>query len=145
MTDQSPSVLTLLSDRSGAYVRRVPPDGRASGEWSRPLATGVSIDDGWSVEAVVTVDPEGRIPWRLHTDRAELTGVSLVLRDRMVEVQSCDDSTAGRRPDRQGRLHLPRGLLKAIGVDRGDRLAIVRSEGRRVLGLVSTRRLAVRS
>ncbi len=145
MTERSPSVLSLLSNRSAAYVRRAPPDARTGRDRPPPRPESAPIDDAWFVEAVVTVDPEGRIPWRLLPSSVDLSRVRLVLGDRMVEVRSCDDPTGARRPDRQGRMHLPQGLLRAIGVKRGERVAVVRLDGQPVLGLVPARRLALRS
>jgi len=93
---------------------------------------------------VVTIGPEGRIPWRFRFEgfRSEPVRIGIAEGD-LIEVVIAEDPTA-RHADSQGRLQLPQGVLRAIGGRPGDRMAVVRLPGDERLALVGAERLGIR-
>lgn len=119
-------VLDLLAPTRDAYVRRrTSAVGTALGQSGPPAEPDL---DPVIVEAIVTVDREGRVPWRFRLPGLDLSSVTVKLGSgAVIEVQP---STSGNgspfRPDRKGRLHLPFSLLRVVGSGPGDRLALLR-------------------
>lgn len=142
-------VLDLLAPLRAAYVRRSGPTDRhprppVQNRVAERLAE-VSFAP-CVVEAVVTVDPEGRIPWRLRLEGLRNGAASIEVVDEDIIKVSIGDQPGRMRhaPDRQGRLHLPQGVLRAIGVGPGDRLAVLRLGDGSGVGLVSVNKLGIR-
>lgn len=150
--DEGPagSVLDLLAPLRRSYTSRTlrtagfpsPTEGAA-----QPLVDSEPCLIPCIVEGVITVDPEGRIPWRFRFDGLDTSSVGLALGDggSFIEV-STEPIAEGprRRRDRHGRLHLPHGLLRATGCWPGDRLAVARLRDRPRLVLVRADRLGIR-
>ncbi len=152
MADLTPSmpvepVLELLAPRLGKYLRRAGPGA------SEPVVEAdvvmkhlppAPLED-CVVEAVVTIDPAGRVPWRSRFIDQGGAIAAIEISEDMIEVLS--GSPRGSliyAPDGQGRLHLPQALLRSIGVRPGDRLAVLRLPHLRGLGLLPVRRLGIR-
>lgn len=125
--DGDDPVLRLLAPLTAAYIERVDPHRQVA----VPVDPSVPVADGGAfipclLWAVVSVDPEGRVPWRFLEERD---------RRRAAAVDAAGDTiriTVGGRPgaalvapDRQGRLRIPKGLLHVAGLSRGDRLAVL--------------------
>ena len=144
------SVLDLLGPLRPSYTsRRVGVDGSpCQPDGSAPSV--VAPEPGLVpciVEGVITVDPEGRIPWRFRFDGLDISSVELALGPdgRSIEV-STEPTNDGpcRHRDRHGRLHLPHGLLRAIDCRPGDRVAVIRLRDQPRLLLVPQDRLSIR-
>ncbi len=145
------SVLDLLAPLRASYISRTPRED----DWLRQacdVAHAVTAPEARSisctVEAVVTVDPEGRIPWRFHFDGLDISDVGLSLGkvEGLIDVSVHrwqDGLRRGR--DRYGRLHLPQGLLRSIGCWPEDRLAVARLQDRQGVVLVRADRLSIRA
>lgn len=101
--------------------------------------------DDCVVEAVVTIDFAGRVPWRSRFSDQGGAIAAIEISEEMIEVLSGNArGSLIHAPDSQGRLRLPQALLRSIGVRPGDRLAVLRLPHLRGLGLVPVRRLGVR-
>lgn len=142
-------VLDLLAPLRAAYLRRSgSSDERHRPELSALRASGPPSEGPLApcvVEAVVTVDPEGRIPWRFCFEELRNGTASIGIGDQdIIELSPGDQSSARHAPDHRGRLHLPQGVLRAVGLGPGDRVAVLRLPDGRGVGLVSVRKLGVR-
>ena len=145
VTSATTDVMDLLAPIRDAYVRR-----RTSAVGTADAQTVTPTEPGLTpviVEAIVTVDREGRVPWRFRIPGLDLSSVTVKLGGRaVIEVQP---STAGNGPpfgpDRKGRLHLPFSLLRVVGSGPGDRLALLRLPDRESLGFVPVGRLGLRT
>lgn len=63
----------------------------------------------------------------------------------MIEVRFADEPSPGMRSiDGRGRLQLPQGLMRAVGIEPGDRVAIIRRVDRDGFALVPVDSLGVR-
>lgn len=124
-------VLRLLAPLAAAYVARAGPafDRRPTLDQPAPVSDGGELTP-CLLRAVVAIDPEGRVPWRFldRPDRRRPTTVDTA--EDMIRV------TVGGRPgarvvtpDRQGRLKLPQGLLRAVALSPGDRVAVLELDG----------------
>lgn len=125
--DGDDPVLRLLAPLTAAYIERVDPHRQVAvpGDPSVPVADGGAFIP-CLLWAVVSIDPEGRVPWRFLEERD---------RRRPAAVDAAGDTiriTVGGRPgaalvapDRQGRLRIPKGLLHVVGLSRGHRLAVL--------------------
>lgn len=139
-------VINLLAPIRDAYVRRRTTTEGGPGAGLATTRTERDLEPVW-VEAIITVDPEGRVPWRFRIRGLDLSSVTIGLGDgAVIEVRS---STTGRgptnRPDPQGRLHLPFSLLRAGGGEPGERLALIRLADEHTVGLVPVSRLGLRA
>ena len=138
-------VLRLLAPLTAAYVERAGPavPRHQPVEHEAPSSGGAEFRS-CLLRAVVAIDPEGRVPWRFleGPDRHRATAIDVA--EGMIRVTV--GGRAGARlvqPDRQGRLKVPQGLLRAAGLHLGDRIAVVQLEGS-VFALAPPTRLALR-
>lgn len=145
------SVLDLLAPLRASYTSRpLRAEGspcRADGGAQEVVASESGLIP-CVVEGVITIDPEGRIPWRFRFDGLDISSVGLALGNdgSFIEVSTEPISDGPRRQrDPHGRLHLPHGLLRAAGCWPGDRVAVVRLRDRPRLVLVRSDRLGIRS
>jgi len=142
-------VLGLLAPRLAKYLQRAGP--------AAPDPVVQSDDHGYIkpladppvehclVEALVTIDPGGRIPWRSGGNERTTAIAAIEVSGDIIEVLAgTPRGSVTHTPDKQGRLHIPRGLLRLIEVGPGDRLAVLRLPHQRGLGLISIRRLGIR-
>jgi bifunctional DNA-binding transcriptional regulator/antitoxin component of YhaV-PrlF toxin-antitoxin module len=141
-------VMQLLAPMTPLYLRRAGVEGRSRGV-EQPHLDHRATDDALEpcvLQAVVTVDSKGRVPWPIKDGRLGAGVVSIaVVGNHLVEVELCGGSqTRVSVPDGRGRLQLPRGLLEASGFSAGDRLAIVQLGDSSKLVLTSAANLAVR-
>lgn len=95
--------------------------------------------------AVVSIDPEGRVPWRFLEEGDRRRSTSVVAAGDAIRV------TVGGRPgaaliapDRQGRLRIPKGLLRVAGFSRGDRVGVLQLDDTDFV-LASTTSVGLRS
>lgn len=127
------SVLALLSPLTPTYTRRV-----AVGEprASAPAPAHAVADRlllPTPVQSIITIEPRGRVPWRTIVRQGEAV-VSLEVDGGLIRVTvGAKPGHQPRRLDRRGRLLIPRGLLQAVGLSPGDRLAVLRSGSEFVL------------
>lgn len=142
-------VLELLAPRLDKYLRRAGPGAQqavveADGDVVTKHIPTAPLED-FLVEAVVTIDPGGRVPWRSRFNNQGGAIAAIEISDDMIEVLSGNPrGSLIHAPDGQGRLHLPQALLRSIGVRPGDRLAVLRLPHLRGLGLLPVRRLGIR-
>lgn len=124
-------VLRLLAPLAAAYIERAGP--AIAPNQTRELAA-AQVDGGEFIQcllhAVVAIDPEGRVPWRFleGPDRHRPTTVDLAGDTIRVTVGGRPGALLVT-PDRQGRLKLPRGLLRAAALSPGDRVAVLQLGG----------------
>lgn len=120
-------VLSLLAPLTSAYIGRVGPQAPVAvpGSPSDPRSDGGAFKP-CVLWAVVSIDPEGRVPWRFLQESDRRRPTSIDAADDMIRV------TVGGRPgavliapDRQGRLRIPKGLLRVAGFRRGDRVGVL--------------------
>lgn len=127
LADIDDAVLRLLAPLAAAYVERAGPalDRRPTVDQSAPLSDGGEFLP-CLLRTVVAIDPEGRVPWRFLEEPDRRRPTTLDAAGETIRV------TVGGRPgallvapDRQGRLKLPTGLLRAAGFSPGDRVAVL--------------------
>lgn len=139
------SVLDLLAPHRAAYVRRVVGPSQSTARHHR--ASGHIVSEPYapcSIEAVVTVDPKGRVPWPRGVQSSEAATLKLGA-GLMIEVTFGEaTSSRTRLIDRRGRLQLPLGLMRAAGIRTGDRVAIIRRADRDAFGVAPAGSLGVR-
>lgn len=123
-------VLELLAPLAAAYIRRAEP-GQAT---PTPLpATNPSRDSEQTfvpcrVDGFVTIDAERRVLWPDASGGARRACVGLRALRGAIEVSlDAGPGTHQRSTDQRGRLRLPRGVLRASGLETGDRLVIADS------------------
>lgn len=140
--------MQLLASMTPLYLRRAGVEGRNRGV-ERPHLDHRAIEDTLEpcvLQAIVTVDSKGRVPWPIRDGQLGTGVVSIaVVGNQLVEVDLCAESqTRVSVRDGRGRLQLPRGLLDASGFSPGDRLAIAQLGDSSKLVLTSAANLAVR-
>ncbi len=120
-------VLRLLAPLRAAYIERA----EVRSQVAVPGDPSVPPPDGGAFTpcllwAVVSIDPEGRVPWRFLEEDNRRRPTSIVAAGDTIRV------TVGGRPgaalfapDRQGRLRIPKGLLRVAGFSRGDRVGVL--------------------
>lgn len=139
-------VLRVLAPLGTAYVRRASPAPlRAAPEPNVALADlPEPAFTACAVEGVVTIDAERRVLWPVQLTC--ILGVAVALRATRGAIEVIANPQPGghaRAVDQRGRLRLPRGVLRAAGLEPGDRVVIARSgTGERVL-LVRADRLGI--
>lgn len=125
--DGDDPVLRLLAPLRAAYIERA----EVRSQVALPGGPSVPTSDGGAfvsclLWAVVSIDPEGRVPWRFLEEGDRHRPTSIVAAGDTIRV------TVGGRPgaaliapDRQGRLRIPKGLLHVAGFNRGDRVGVL--------------------
>lgn len=138
-------VLDALAPLTSIYVRRAQvgsPPPSPSPEPSR-AADPVSHFTSCEVHVVTKVEDDLRVPWPQHGIYSS-DEVALRVTRGVIEVDTQAPSGAFTQTlDARGRLGIPRGLVRAAGLARGDRVALVSIEDTPRLLLVRADRLAV--
>lgn len=137
-----PSVLDALAPVRSGYLQRACPQLRVDGNDSPPPVAGeLERYLPCAVVAVVSIDGKGRIAWpqdaAISKPVVELgAGLSLEVRhEQPGDLEPCLDG--------RGRLHLPHGLIKAVHMQPGDRVVIVRQAAVDGVTIVAPNRLGV--
>ena len=140
-------VLELLAPRLGKYLRRAGPGAPEPvvGSDDRVVMKHLPASplEECVVEAVVTIDPAGRVPWSSRFNDEGGAIAAIEISEDMIEVLS---GVPGDRPStpRRARALAPPAGASALGVRPGDRLDVLRLPHLRGLGLVPVRRLGIR-
>lgn len=140
-------VMHLLAPMTPVYLRRAGVDRPRHEEERRyPDEINHDITEPCVLQAVVTVDSKGRVPWPISDEQLGAGVPTMaVVADNLIEVTLCSSRGAlPSIPDGRGRLQLRRGVLEAAGISPGDRLAIVLLDAPSRLVLTSAANLAVR-
>lgn len=137
-----PSVLDALATVRSTYLQRACPQRRVEGNDSaRPGDGELGRYLPCAVVAIVSIDAKGRIAWppdaTIPRPVVEL-GTALSL-----EVRPGQPGDREPRLDGRGRLRLPHGLMKAVHMQPGDRVVIVRQAARDGLTIIAPNRLGV--
>lgn len=141
------SVLDILGPLTTAYVQRAT-GGRPNIDLPHHDCPPRTVSGPYTpcfVEAVVTVDAEGRISWprdlepgvrRVAIDLADGPTLAIVIEPQM--------SSRVQAVDRRGRILLPAGILQAARIRPGDRLTLIRRPERDGFALAPAGCLGVR-
>jgi hypothetical protein len=139
-------VLELLAPLTAAYVRRAEPGQSPTTREPAPTVPHPpsSAFIPCRVDGVITIDSERRVLWpdALDWDRRACVGLRAL--DGAIEVRlDAAPGTQMHAPDQRGRLRLPRGVLRAAGLEAGDRVVIARPEAPGPLLLVRSDRVGI--
>lgn len=142
----SDEVLELLAPLTAAYTRRAEP-GQApatAGPVPGPPGAPAQAFIPCHVDGVLTIDSERRVLWPDVCGRTGQGCAGLRARNGAIEVSfDASPGTHVRALDQRGRLRLPLGVLRASGLQVGDRVVIARSEAAGPLLLVRADRVGI--